>query len=42
MLQSLKLLSEFMGNLLCMKIVRFGLQREGRTKDGNIETNPGV
>ncbi|MBB1192700.1 1-acyl-sn-glycerol-3-phosphate acyltransferase [Flavobacterium sp. SOK18b] len=43
MLQSSKLLSEFMGNLLLHENRSVWIaQREGRTKDGNDETNPGV
>ena len=43
MLQSSKLLSEFIGNLLLHENRSVWIaQREGRTKDGNDETNPGV
>ncbi|OUD36053.1 1-acyl-sn-glycerol-3-phosphate acyltransferase [Flavobacterium sp. FPG59] len=43
MLQSSKLLSEFMGNLLLHENRSVWIaQREGRTKDGNDATNPGV
>jgi hypothetical protein len=41
MLQSSKLLSEYIGTCYSTKIDLFA-QREGRTKDGNDETNPGV
>ncbi|MBZ4036026.1 1-acyl-sn-glycerol-3-phosphate acyltransferase [Flavobacterium sp. 17A] len=43
MLQSSKLLSEYMGQLLLRENRSVWIaQREGRTKDGNDETNPGV
>ena len=43
MLQSSKLLSEYMGQLLLHENRSVWIaQREGRTKDGNDETNPGV
>ncbi len=43
MLQSSKLLSEYIGNLLQHENRSVWIaQREGRTKDGNDETNPGV
>ena len=43
MLQSSKLLSEYIGNLLLHENRSVWIaQREGRTKDGNDETNPGV
>lgn len=43
MLQSSKLLSEYMGQLLMHENRSVWIaQREGRTKDGNDETNPGV
>ncbi|KAF2516109.1 1-acyl-sn-glycerol-3-phosphate acyltransferase [Flavobacterium foetidum] len=43
MLQSSKLLSEYMGQLLLRENRSVWIaQKEGRTKDGNDETNPGV
>ncbi|WKL46961.1 1-acyl-sn-glycerol-3-phosphate acyltransferase [Flavobacterium pectinovorum] len=43
MLQSSKLLAEYMGQLLLRENRSVWIaQREGRTKDGNDETNPGV
>ena len=43
MLQSSKLLSEYIGQLLLHENRSVWIaQREGRTKDGNDETNPGV
>ncbi|WP_426090411.1 1-acyl-sn-glycerol-3-phosphate acyltransferase [Flavobacterium sp. DSR3-2] len=43
MLQSSKMLSEYIGNLLLHENRSVWIaQREGRTKDGNDETNPGV
>ena len=43
MLQSSKLLSEYIGHLLLHENRSVWIaQREGRTKDGNDETNPGV
>lgn len=43
MLQSSKLLSEYIGNLLLHENRSVWIaQREGRTKDGNDATNPGV
>ncbi|MDD2673620.1 MAG: 1-acyl-sn-glycerol-3-phosphate acyltransferase [Flavobacterium sp.] len=43
MLQSSKLLAEYIGNLLLHENRSVWIaQREGRTKDGNDETNPGV
>nr|WP_199000703.1 1-acyl-sn-glycerol-3-phosphate acyltransferase [Flavobacterium sp. ASV13] len=43
MLQSSKLLSEYIGQLLLRENRSVWIaQREGRTKDGNDETNPGV
>ena len=43
MLQSSKLLSEYIGNLLLHENRSVWIaQREGRTKDGNDETNPGI
>jgi 1-acyl-sn-glycerol-3-phosphate acyltransferase len=43
MLQSSKLLSEYIGNLLMHENRSVWIaQREGRTKDGNDTTNPGV
>ncbi|MBG6111861.1 1-acyl-sn-glycerol-3-phosphate acyltransferase [Flavobacterium sp. CG_23.5] len=43
MLQSSKLLSEYIGNLLTHENRSVWIaQREGRTKDGNDATNPGV
>ena len=43
MLQSSKLLSEYIGHLLLYENRSVWIaQREGRTKDGNDETNPGV
>ena len=43
MLQSSKLLSEYIGDLLLHENRSVWIaQREGRTKDGNDETNPGV
>ena len=43
MLQSSKLLSEYIGRLLLHENRSVWIaQREGRTKDGNDETNPGV
>jgi 1-acyl-sn-glycerol-3-phosphate acyltransferase len=43
MLQSSKLLSEYIGNLLMHENRSVWIaQREGRTKDGNDATNPGV
>ncbi len=43
MLQSSKLLSEYIGNLLVHENRSVWIaQREGRTKDGNDATNPGV
>lgn len=43
MLQSSKLLSEYIGNLLLHENRSVWIaQREGRTKDGKDETNPGV
>ena len=43
MLQSSKLLSEFIGQLLLHENRSVWIaQREGRTKDGNDATNPGV
>lgn len=43
MLESSKLLSEFIGNLLLKENRSVWIaQREGRTKDGNDVTNPGV
>ena len=43
MLQSSKLLSEYMGKLLLRENRSVWIaQKEGRTKDGNDETNPGV
>ncbi|MEG2100136.1 MAG: 1-acyl-sn-glycerol-3-phosphate acyltransferase [Flavobacterium sp.] len=43
MLQSSKLLSEYIGHLLLRENRSVWIaQREGRTKDGNDETNPGV
>jgi 1-acyl-sn-glycerol-3-phosphate acyltransferase len=43
MLQSSKLLAEYMGHLLLRENRSVWIaQREGRTKDGNDETNPGV
>jgi hypothetical protein len=43
MLQSSKLLSEYMGQLMLHENRSVWIaQREGRTKDGNDETNPGV
>ncbi|MFB9078333.1 1-acyl-sn-glycerol-3-phosphate acyltransferase [Flavobacterium procerum] len=43
MLQSSKLLSEYMGQLLMRENRSVWIaQKEGRTKDGNDETNPGV
>lgn len=43
MLQSSKLLSEYIGHLLFHENRSVWIaQREGRTKDGNDETNPGV
>jgi 1-acyl-sn-glycerol-3-phosphate acyltransferase len=43
MLQSSKLLSEYIGQLLLHENRSIWIaQREGRTKDGNDETNPGV
>ncbi|MFV8368097.1 1-acyl-sn-glycerol-3-phosphate acyltransferase [Flavobacterium sp. LB2R40] len=43
MLQSSKLLSEYISNLLLHENRSVWIaQREGRTKDGNDETNPGV
>ena len=43
MLQSSKLLSEYIGHLLLHENRSVWIaQREGRTKDGNDETNPGI
>jgi len=43
MLQSSKLLAEYIGQLLLRENRSVSIaQREGRTKDGNDETNPGV
>jgi 1-acyl-sn-glycerol-3-phosphate acyltransferase len=42
MLHSSKNLSEYIGHLLARKPLCLIAQREGRTKDGNDITNPGV